>query len=246
MNADEDILDRGRAGHPARRGLDPLLFHLFAGALQTAAAAKHRVPEGRLQRAAAGAAQARASQNPAGALLRGGRGAVRALQEKPAGRDLRRGVRAPPQRPAREREARRRHRPLPPHQGGQPADARTVAVVAGGFRQAGRASWAQDSSPRTPRRCSRSCTTTSPKSSPSATFVFKDPRHGRRDRPREGPDADAADDRHDPRPRRSNTTPRRITSRNGSTRGDCSRWRRRSASTTRATSRRSKNTAACW
>ena len=29
---------------------------------------------------------------------------------------------------------------------------------------------------------------------------FQGPRHGRRDRPREGPDADAADDRHDPRP----------------------------------------------
>ena len=109
---------RGRAGHPSGRGLDPLLFHLFTGDLQTAAAAKHRIPEGRLQRAAAGAAQTRAPENPAGALLRGGRGTVRALQEKPAGRDLRRGVRTPPQRPARERETRRRHRPLPPHPGG--------------------------------------------------------------------------------------------------------------------------------
>ena len=109
---------RGRAGHPSGRGLDPLLFHLFTGDIQTAAAAKHRIPEGRLQRAAAGAAQTRAPENPAGALLRGGRGTVRALQEKPAGRDLRRGVRAPPQRPARERETRRRHRPLPPHPGG--------------------------------------------------------------------------------------------------------------------------------
>ena len=47
-------------------------------------------------------------------------------------------------------------------------------------------------------------------------FLFKDPDTGARDRPREGPGADARDDRHDPRTGRSNTTPRRITFRNGS------------------------------
>ena len=70
---------RGRAGHPARRGLGAFLFDLSAGALQADPATEHRVPERRLQRTAADPAQARPSQNPAGDQLRRCRGALRAI-----------------------------------------------------------------------------------------------------------------------------------------------------------------------
>ena len=113
MNADEDIREGGVQAillvEDSIRFYSTYLPEIYKLLL---------LAEGVLQRAAAGAAQTRTPENPAGALLRGGRGTVRALQEKPAGRDLRRGVRTPPQRPARERETRRRHRPLPPHPGG--------------------------------------------------------------------------------------------------------------------------------
>ena len=163
-----------RAGHSAGRGLDPLLLDLPARTLQTDPAAEHRIPEGRPQRTAADPAQTRTPQDPARHQLRGGRGALRPLQEEHAGRDFRRGVRTPPQRPARKREARRRHRPLPPHQGGQPADARTAAVVRPNSRRRP-AGWEPDSSPRIRKRCSRSCTNISPRSSHSATSSSRTP-----------------------------------------------------------------------
>lgn len=138
MNAEEDITDGGVQAILARRGLDTFLLDLPARALQADPAAEHRIPQGRLQRATADSAQACPAENPAGHQLRGGRGTLRPLQEEHPGRDLRRRVRVAPQRPARERETRRGHRPLPPHQGRQPADARPAAIVADGVRGTGR------------------------------------------------------------------------------------------------------------
>lgn len=129
-------------------------------------------------------------QDPARHQLRGGCGALRPLQEEHAGRDFRRGVRTPPQRPARKREARRRHRPLPPYQGGQPADARTAAVVADRIRGSG------------PRAGSRIHRQEFENAALAAARVYRQgvrirrlplqgPRYGSRHRPRQGSGADA-------------------------------------------------------
>jgi len=174
MNAEEDITDGGVQAILLVE--DSIRFYstYLPGALQADPAAEHRIPQGRLQRATADSAQACPAENPAGHQLRGGRGTLRPLQEEHPGRDLRRRVRVAPQRPARERETRcgidlcRRIK----------ADNPLMPVCCNRRRPSSRyrpASSGRGSSPRIPKRCSRSCTNISTRSSPSANSSSKTP-----------------------------------------------------------------------
>ena len=146
------------------------------------------------------------------------------------------------ERPARERETRRGHRPLPPHQGRQPADARPAAIVADRVRGTGPPARggvhrqefqnAAHAAARIYRQGVR-----------LRRIPLQRPRYGCRHRQGQRPGADAGDDRHDPRQGIRISHVAKPPFEMALFPGGCSRWRRRSAGATRANSRRPRNIA---